>query len=438
MNTYRPVHRLTPLLRLWTLLLALLAVVAVNLNASALASLGSFLRGDGSLLPLLIGIGAVVAVCLAVWLLSHAWWKATGYRLTEDEVSLKRGVFNRQERSARYDRIQAVDVVESVIARIFRVAAVRIETAGGSSSVIEIAYLNKATAASLRKELLMHVRGEPAQTQDTGNTVVDEIPIARTLASSALNAASILGAGSIVIVLLSPLGFATAVPIIIGVLPAIWRIIDTSWRFTATLTEDGSALDVTYGLADRRRQTIPLHRIHGVRIGQPLLWRFTGWWTLKVSIAGYGMETEGSTGTTTLLPVGSREAAMKLAAIVGPLSAEELEAHARPEGATTADFTSPQRARWVSPIDRPRQATTLLPGVAVCHKGRFSRRVAFIETSHIQELTLRRGPLQNALGLCTVSFDLVSGPVNMEGEDLDLETGRGLLDALRQRRLPAA
>lgn len=437
MNDYRPVHRLTPLLRLWTLVLALIAVAVVNLNASTLASLGTFLRGDGSLLPILLAVGAFALLCAAVWLLSGAWWRAEGYRLTEEEVSLKRGVLSRQERSARYDRIQAVDVVESVIARIFRVAAVRIETAGGSNSVIEISYLDKRVATALREEVLGHVRGEAtAQPEQQSTTVVEEIPIARSLGAVALNIGAV--ASTVVMLALAvPLGIAAAVPLIVGLGPAIWRIVDNSWRFTARLTEDGSALDVTYGLADRRRQTIPLHRIHGVSIRQPVLWRLTGWWMLKVSIAGYGSGNDKESGTTTLLPVGDRETAMRLAALIGPLTRAELEEFARPEGHTAPDFTSPRRARWVSPVDLSQQSTTLLPGVAVCHLGRFSRRVSLIETPHIQELTLKRGPLQHLLSLCTVTFDLISGPVSMGGADLDTRDGRQLLDALRQRRLPA-
>lgn len=437
MNGYRPVHRLTPLLRLWTLVLAMIAVVAVNLNLSTLASMGSFLRGDGTLLPLLLAAGAFAVLCAAVWLLSGAWWRAEGYRLTAEEVSLKRGVLSRQERTARYDRIQAVDVVESVIARIFRVAAVRIETAGGSNSVIEISYLDKHTASALREEVLGHVRGEvAAQPEHESTVVVEEVPVGRTLAAAALNLGVVLGIVAMVLMSVS-LGIAAALPLIIGVGPGLWRIVDHSWRFTARLTDDAGALDVTYGLADRRRQTIPLHRVHGVSIRQPMLWRLTGWWTLRVSIAGYGSGADKESGTTTLLPVGDRETAMRLAALIGPLTRAELEDHARPEGHTTPDFTSPRRARWVSPVDLSQQSTTLLPGVAVCHQGRFSRRVSVIETPHIQELTLKRGPIQHLLGLCTVTFDLISGPVSMGGEDLGAADGQRLLNALRQRRLPA-
>lgn len=456
----RPVHRLTPLLKLWTVFVALIAIVAVNLNASALATIGSFLTGEGSLIPLLLGLGGVVVVSLAVWGLSHAWWKATRYTLTDEEVILQKGVLSKQLRSARYDRIQAVDVAESVLARIFRVASVRIETAGGSQSSIEISYLTKPTAEELRTELLAYVRGtpeggakgtptasdtadadSPAEPMADGPVVVERIPASRVLASLALNLSNIIGvlvvAVLLVLSLITPLGLTVAVPALIGVLPTLWKFLNESWGFTASLTPSGYSLDVTYGLADRRRQTIPLHRIHAVSIGQPILWRYKDWWRVRVSIAGYGDSTDSKTGSTTLLPVGDRETAMRLVELVGPLGRGELEEHAAPEGHRNPDFLSPARAKWVSPIDLKQQSVTLVGDVSVCHSGRLSRSVSLIDNSHIQELTLVRGPIQHLFHLCNVRFDLVSGPVNMAGQDLDVEDGRELLDALRKRELPS-
>lgn len=430
----RPVHRLTPLLRFWTGILALLAVVVVNLNASAAGTIASFLRGDGSFLPILYGVGAFLAACVAVWLGSYFWWRATGFELGEEELSLQRGVLQKQLRSARYDRIQAVDVVESIIARLFRVAAVRVETAGGKDSVIEIAYLNKRQAERLRAELIHRAGGaapEPEQ-EDADLTV----PLHRALAGAGLRLGSIIGVAAIVILAISPLPTATALAAVVGILPGLWRQIDSSWRFTATFDQSRHVLNLSYGLADRRRQTIPLTRIHGAQAVQPPLWRPLGWWQVTVTVAGYGPADSGDSGTSRILPVGTREQAVAVLALVSELSPAEIEEHAAPEGHRDPDFTSPRRAWVVSPVDLNRQSVTLHGDTVICHTGRFGRSVAMIATSHIQELTLRHGPLQQLLHLCTVRFDLVNGPVRMGGHDLDVEDGARLLDLLRGRRLP--
>lgn len=440
---YRRVHRLTPLLRFWTVILAAVTVFFVNLDIAAIGAALGWL-GSGNILPVLIGTGAFLVGCGLVWLVSQVWWRATGYRLTEEEVSLKNGVLNTRLRTARYDRIQAVDVVESVIARIFRLAAVRVETAGGGDSVIEIAYLPRDVAEQLRTEVLERARGTvpaavsvaAAPAADTaGQVVIPEIPIARSLTGAALQGVSLSAALIIVGLVVTPLTWAAALPVAIGIVPVIWNQIDSSWRFTARLT-DGT-LHLSYGLADRRRQSIPLRRIHGVTVHQPVLWRIPGWWCVKVSVAGYGAENEKGSGTTQLLPVGSRGQALALLALVSPLDAATIEASARPEGATIPMFTSPPVAGWVSPVDLHQQAVTLLADAVVVHRGRFGRRVSVIDPAHIQELSLTRGPLQQMFGLCTVRFDLVPGPVRMAGEDLTPEAGGVLLDALRQRELPA-
>ncbi|MGP6173859.1 PH domain-containing protein [Corynebacterium sp. A21] len=449
---FRRVHRLTPLLRFWTLILAVFAALIFNFNISTLNSLWGFFSGEFSQawVSLLIGVGGLVLAFVLIWWVSQIWWKATGFRITDEEVQLKRGVLNTQLRTARYDRVQAVDVVESVIARIFRVAAVRVETAGGGNSVIEIAYLRKAEAEQLRQELLAYTRGpavaevpvseisgldvSPVPGEPKSDVLVPEIPIQRSLLGALLSIPAIISAVGIIILLLTPIAPASALPVLVGVLPIVWGQIDRSWKFNARL--EGEVVHLSYGLADRRRQSIPLHRIHGVKIRQPLLWRFIGWWAVDVTVAGYGQESDKKTGTSTLFPVGSREQAVAVAAVLGPLSLAEIEEQARPEGPTHPDFSSPRIARWVSPIDRKQQGVTLLDHAVIVHKGRLSRRVSMIEPSHIQEVTLSHGPLQQLVNLCTVRMDLVAGPVRMAGEDLNAAKGRELVDWLQRRKLP--
>lgn len=427
----RPVHRLTPLLRFWALLLALLGLVALNLTETMLNNVVGFFRDDGSVIPVLIAIGVFLAACVVVWFGSYFWWKATGYQVGEEELAHQRGVFNRRVRTARYDRIQAVDVVEPLIPRLFGVAGVRVETAGGTASNIDISYLPKRDAEALRDEVLQKVRGDitiegPAEVR---------VPIARSLAGTGLQWTSIIGTGFILLFLLSPLPNATSLAAIVGIVPPLWRQIDTSWRFSASYDPERDLLNLSYGLANRRRQAIPLARIHGVQIRQPMLWRAFGWWQVAVTVAGYGLES-ANTGTSRVLPVGTREQAMRMAELVTDLTRTELETYARPERHLIPAFTSPRRAWLVSPIDRARQSVSLLRDVAICHSGLASRRVALIHTSHIQELTYKQGPLQQLLRLSSVNFDLVAGPVRMAGEDLRAEDGWALLNHLRERDLP--
>ena len=430
--SFRRVHRLTPLLRLWSVILALIAAFALNVNLAALRDIFAFITGEHrgeALRDTALALAGFIAVCAVVWLVSGLWWRRMGYRLGAEELSLRRGLLSVQLRTARYDRTQAVDVVEPVIARLFRLAAVRVETAGGQSSVIEIAYLKKSDAEALRDDILARVHGAPiSQTETPAEesaaelaeepALVPEIPIARSLIAAALRTSTLFLVGFLILVVVTRLPLSTALPILVGAIPNVWNVLDSSWRYTART--DGEVLNITYGLADRRRQSIRLDRIHAVQITQPFLWRPLGWYEVRVSVAGYGASASGkASGSTRILPVGTLAQARQF-----------LPADAAPT------YASPARAKWVSPLDYRQQTVALTGDYVIVRNGRLNRRVKAIHTSHIQELTYRRGPISQALGLATVDLDLVQGPVRMAARNLTLADATALLARLRSRQLP--
>ena len=421
---YHRVHRLTPLLRLWSVILAVIAAFALNVNMEALRGIFAFATGEHSAADLRdigLALAGFIVVCAVVWLVSGVWWRQMGYQLGEEELTLRRGVISKQQRTARYDRTQAVDVVEPVIARLFRLTAVRVETAGGQSSAIEIAFLTKRDAEALRAEILSRVHGEPhaeEPAEEEDNVLIPEIPIARSLAAAALHASTIVLLAALVFLVVTPMSLTITLPILLATVPRAWNVIDSSWRYTASL--DDGVLNITYGLADRRRQNIRLERIHAVQVTQPFLWRPFDWYETRVSVAGYGGTASGEgSGSTRIVPVGKREQARQF-----------LPADAAPT------YASPARAKWVSPIDYRQQTVALAGDYVIVRAGRFNRRVQAIELRHIQELTLRRGPISQLFGLATVELDLVQGPVKMAARNLALADAHALLNRLRSRDLP--
>jgi putative membrane protein len=456
------VHPLSPLLRMWAVLVGVVAVLAAQ-QAEGLRRLWDLL--DDSPLPTgLVVVAVLVAVpvvFLLGWVVSLPWWRATGYRIDGEEIAVPRGVVSRQSRTARFDRVQAVDLVEPLAPRLFRLAGVRVETAGGSGSSVAVEYLRRRDAEDLRARLLSLVHGVPDNADDRaplpGDTgarrVVPTIPVTRSLVAAALSGATVLVVIGVVVALATPAGPAVLVPVLLGAVPWAWGVLNTSWRFTANL--DGDVLGITFGLTERRRQSVPLARIHAVEVSQPVAWRIPGWWRVRVDVAGYGAESGSGSGsggsTTTVLPVGDLSLALHVLEMLSPLDSREVTAVAHPEGRDRAGYPgaraylSPRPARWVSPVDRTRQGTTLLAGrggdgpltAVVSHHGFLRRVVAVISPAHIQELSYRRGPVQSVLGLAGVRFDLVPGPVSMAGRDLAAADAEDLVSRLRARRLPA-
>jgi len=138
---YRRVHRLTPLLRFLSGILAMNTVFVFQVNLEVLGDIYAFFN-DGHLGEAMrgtaIAVGGFILLCLILWFVSGIWWRRLGFKLGEEEISLRRGVLSKTLRSARYDRTQAVGVGENLIARIFCLAAGRVGNAGGTSSAVGI------------------------------------------------------------------------------------------------------------------------------------------------------------------------------------------------------------------------------------------------------------------------------------------------------------
>ncbi|PEN14595.1 hypothetical protein CRI94_06120 [Longibacter salinarum] len=68
------------------------------------------------------------------------------YRLTEKQIIIQSGVFNRQHRSIPIERVQNVQIEQNLLARIADIAKVKIETAGssGTEGVLEYVSLKEA------------------------------------------------------------------------------------------------------------------------------------------------------------------------------------------------------------------------------------------------------------------------------------------------------
>lgn len=447
------VHRLTPILKAWSTLLAIL----VGIGATVFNSIGSNLKDlaekVSEYLPIhsglalaLIVLALLVVVFVVVWFSSYIWWKAMGYSLEEEEIRLEYGVVSKTLRTARYDRIQAVDVHEDWLPRLFGLASVRVETAGGSDSVLEIAYLEKKVAAALRAEIIAIHRGhapEVEEVQAPGVELVPTVPVQRSLVAAAIHGSTAITALAFIFVAAFPLLWPLLVPWLAGSVPWLLRTVDKSYRFRAELKDH--LIEIHYGWLNRRRQSIPLGRVHAVEIMQPTLWRFLGWWRVRISIAGYGMNLDNNVseaGTTVVLPVGEKRLAIWLAAVMLDVDPETLVRDGDP---TTCGnrvlYRSPQRGRLLSPLDLEKQAVTFVPRrglgepVIALHAGRIRRRVKLIQAEHIQELTLSRGPLSGALRLADVELNLVPG-ILMTAPQLTQEDAAELLDRLRQRKLP--
>jgi putative membrane protein len=448
------VHPLTPVVRSWQVLAVLLVWLVQDLGQSAArGDLDAGAAGKVSQLRgwALAGGGAIVLlVLLVVAAMAYLSWRFTRYRVTQDALELQHGVISRRQRQARLDRLQAVDIVQPLLARILGLARLTLEVAGAGDSRIQLSYLTERQAQRLRNHLLASAAGVRYETQEAPEApehLVFEVPLQRLVGSLALSAPAVwlvLVAGGLVVasVALEQVGFvAGALPAVLGAGGVLWRRFSTGFGFRVATSPDG--LRLRHGLLEQRTQTVPPGRVQAVRLRQPLLWRRAGWWLVEVNVAGYGgrRNDERHTDAGLLLPVGTRDEAVAVLSFVLPdLGVTDVE-HPGPvvdAGLTGSGdeggFTpSPRRARWVDPISWRRNGYRVTSSALLLRRGVLHRQLDVVPHARTQSCGVRQGPFQRRLRVASFALHSTPGPITPTVAHLSTDVAASLLAAQVER-----
>ena len=167
-------HPLTPLARGWTVVAAVL--VLLSQNAAMSADTGLTVTG--------IVLGSAILIGLAYGFMS---WYFTRYRIEPDALRLDTGVLFRRSRRVRLDRLQAVDLVRPLLARLLGLAELSLEVAGGSSSEAPLAYLSERQAQELRATLLARAAGVKPDAPEADEQVLVRVPLGALVGSILLS-----------------------------------------------------------------------------------------------------------------------------------------------------------------------------------------------------------------------------------------------------------
>ena len=422
---YKRLSPLTPLVRSFILVVAMLAT-----------SWDDLLRGDlGPLAWLLLALLVAGAVFGAVS------WARTKYWIEADELRVDTGIVSRQSRRIRVDRLQGVDIAQPFVARIFGLAELRMDVAGGGTREGSLAFVRLDEAEALREELLARRDRARAATRPGHAGADGEAPVpprperelARldlpTLVVSLLLSAE-AGAFLVAAVVLGVAfavfgqfaGIAGVVPVVIGFALTQFRRLSAFYGFVVTESESG--LHVRRGLFERNTQTIALARVQGVVVSEPLLWRRLGWARLDVSVAGYSAGFDGGDGkpsASTAMPVAPRPLVLALA--------RRLLAEAGgPHPDAVALTAPPERARWVSPVGRHFMSGGVGEDLVVSREGLLTRRMHVVPHARVQSLRLHQGVWQHRLGLADLHVDSPPGPVKVRLRHRDAAEARDLLE----------
>jgi putative membrane protein len=426
--SWHRLHPLSPLVRagrqMMSLLILLIGIAVLNQHQ------------DGNLVVDLIVIVAALVGGFVSWLVTR--WQVAGGVLRIDT-----GLLRRDSRRFPLSQIQAVDVVQTGLARLLGLAELQLRIAGGDSARGgRLACLRLADAEQLRRQLLA-LAAVPAgglAPQATGLSAEAEAapdpagqPAARTLfrvRASRLPVAILLSRSGATVLVVAVATWLTAqfsgsagviapfLPVVFGVVAALWRRFNGEYGTTVVAAQDGIRL--RSGLVQTTAETIRPGRIQAVRLVEPLIWRAFGWCRLEVDVAGSRQRREDRTEGQRLravIPVGSRaEAALLLGELLGnPPSPSQ---------------PAPARTRWKAPLSYHFLSWNKDDRYVVAARGRVCRETTWVPLEKVQSIRWVQGPLQRRLGLATVHLDVAGRRVGAKIEDRDSAEALQILAAL--------
>jgi len=376
-------------------------------------------------------------------------WLVTRWRIEDDDLRIETGLLRRQSLRFPLAQVQAIDVVRPGLARLFRVAELRLRMAGSSGGTARLAYVAEHEVEPLRDQLLALARGArleegvPAPAADQERTVSEERVLA-TVATAPLVVSILLESWWLIAILAALIaGFAaspaTGLRISVGggfiyalsLVTILWRRFNQQYRLT--LAEGPDGLHLRGGLVALTAELIRPGRVQALRLVEPALWRPLGWCRLEVDVAGRQRrkgEGEAQRGQLrTLLPVAKRTLALELVDMLMPDRPRELS-------------PPPRRVLWKSPFRYRALSWGRSETCVATTSGRLRRVTSWVPLEKVQSLRHVQGPVQRRLRLASVHVDTAGKAVHATLRDRDSAEAAGALAELTDlartaRRNPA-
>jgi putative membrane protein len=410
--SWHRLHPLSPLVRAGRQFMSL-AVVLIGISA---------LNQHPARSDIIIDL-AVLGLALVAGFVS---WLVTRWQVADGVLRIDTGLIRRDSRRIPLSQVQAVDIVQSGLARVLGLAELQLRVAGGDSSRSgRLACLRRADAEQLRRQLLALAAASAVASAAAGpSRTLFRVRAGRLFGAVLLTRS---GATAVVVAVATFLtvqltGSARTVapflPVVLGVVAALWRQFNGEYGTTVTAAQDGIRL--RSGPIQTTAETIRPGRVQAVRLVEPLVWRAFGWCRLEVDVAGSRERRENqSEGRRhrALIPVGSR-------ADADQMLAELMPSHPLPTR------PAPSRARRKAPLSYHFLAWSGDDRYVVASTGRICRETTWVPLQKVQSVRWVQGPLQRQLGLATLHLDAAGKRVGARIQDRDSAEALEILGTL--------
>lgn len=462
--------------------IALRIVVKAPQNVAGLIAISAASSRGG--LWVMAGVAALVLVGAATvtWLR----WRSFTYRIADGELVIADGILHRNRRSIPFERMQDVSIDQKLLARIFGLARVRIETGGGEADEASLDSVSLAEAARLRA--VLRGREAPAATIAAPPPIRDVVFAmdTRRLLTMGMFGFSLVWVG-VLFAAINQLGdlmgldgkgwwswigiagreaWAQATPLlallavvaalVIGAISGVARtfFIDHGFR----LEREGERLRRVRGLTTRTEVVVSLKRIQLALIERGMVSGRFGWSGLRLQTLG-GSDDAG--GRQQVAPFARDDEVTRVLAAAGYPAFDPLPL--RPVAFGHAVRAALLRggvplvgvaiATWFVPLmgfalllvpvpvviallARRRHRYAILGDTLQVMRGVLVKQAWIVPLRNIQSVSVTRSPLQRLLGIATVRVDTAGakGLGRPDITDLAVEDAYSLARALLHGR----
>lgn len=421
----RHTHPLTPLVQ---------AVQTAPVGIFAAFLIGrNFVSGQSLPVFWLIVMGVIAIVVIVGGLQYLAWQRLTFWFDADGDFRMDSGIVTRRERRLQLSRLQGVDVVQPLLARVVGLASLNIEVAGSGDSRITLSYLPLAQAQELRNEVIARSAGVRSDAGEAPEEALVQVPSKDLLVSLLLRGTTVFLLGLtvlIVFVIVMSAGAAGLIVLLTGGVPLIIVFAEFTQYFNFTVAKSPDGLRLKSGLFQVKAQTIPPGRVQAVEFVQSWLWRRKNWVRVRLTVAGLQSGDGGQSNNTetVLLPVAPYEVALSVVSHILPgvdVTSVVLE-------------PAPKRARKRAWIQHAQLGVGHDDKVFVTERGRFVSHVAVVPHARVQSVRVTQGPWERALDLATMHVDSPPGPVMISALYRDAGEARDLAEQQNKRSIAAA
>lgn len=432
---WRRLHPLSPVVNLlpqmWVVLQQFWPLILVWFIGGAASDRGFTARGaaDSSLLVILVGISV---------LRSWARWWTLRFRVLDGQLELRSGLVNLQTRVLTPQRVQNVELTQSLLQRLFGLAELRVETASDAGAEGNLSALSLAEAQELATWLRSAQKAEATAPTPVAELSTVDLLIYGATSSRSGFAAAAFGTIFEYAASLDPeraarLGLRAGPA---GILAAVALALSAGWLFGVAgaalrhggfrLEDQGGTLVATEGLLSRRRVELPIRRVQRVIVSMPAVRRWLGYATLHIETAVSRRGEGGTQQSTCTIPLVPLDQVDDLAARVlpvrglleGPYAPAAVKAQRRalvrgPLQALPFVAIATWLAGWtglaalaLAPLfmllawlDLRSQGWCVTPSHVLVRRGWLAREITALDRARIQAVSLQQGPILRRLDL---------------------------------------